>query len=265
MDEREVKYQIDRGYFGRDTPPDTFACQPYSKNSFLQVTNLRGKMDISNKAEEILCSIKSDLDLAQCIDPNLAIPKPFVGTGEIKIIVLGQDPTVKNEKSRGKITTVLNLNTNGSVCGYLSKVCTYLGISLVENVYATNLYKNFFTQPPTTIVDCDIFQKSLNYWLPLLLEEIAVFGDIPIITLGEPILKVLVHNHVPSKVNYYWGYRQGWQEQEVRTFRFIKSEDNRLCRTIFPFPHQPSIRKDFYRFYLEEFTQFVRALVFTGS
>ena len=73
------------------------------------------------------------------------------GHGGIQLVVLGQDPTVKNAEARGRITTVLNLDKPGSLRSYLQRVCAGLGARLDENVYATNVIKNFFTMPPTTV------------------------------------------------------------------------------------------------------------------
>ena len=106
---------------------------------------------------------------------------------------------------------MLNLNTNGSVRGYMTSVCNGLGLSLTENVYATNLFKNFFVQPPTQIRAIDIFSEFAPAWLPFLLDELSEFPDIPLITLGEPILAPLVGNGVSNQVRHYWGYVSNWQ------------------------------------------------------
>ena len=108
---------------------------------------------IEARANSILEQLKRDERLGQYVDRTLPIPKPYHGSGEIKLIVLGQDPTVKALRSRKTIRTVLNLDRKGSVRAYLAGVCNGLGLQLAENVYATNLYKNFFIHPPTQITD----------------------------------------------------------------------------------------------------------------
>ncbi|MCX6078805.1 MAG: hypothetical protein NTW32_04655 [Chloroflexi bacterium] len=128
-----------------------------------------------------------------------------MGSGSIKLIVLGQDPTVKNEASRKSIKTVLNLDKNGSARAYLSGVSQKLGIDLKQHVYATNLFKNFFVQPPTQIKQIDIFQTFLPAWLPYLKDELAQYPDIPVITLGEPVLQTILMPGLPDRLREYWG------------------------------------------------------------
>jgi len=179
------------------------------------------------------------------------------------MIVLGQDPTVKNAEDRQFIKTVLNLDKHGSLKAYLAGVCNGLGISIEENVYATNLYKNFFIQPPTQIAQIDIFQEFLGVWLPLLKEELAQFGDVPVLALGEPILGVLVNQDVASHVRQYWGYTPQWKSGHLLPLQCVKPQDNRLGRLMFPFPHQPSLRKQFYKATIGAYTSFVNATSFS--
>ena len=214
------------------------------------------------QAKNVLCQLQENPQLRQYVDFTLPIPQPYQGTQEIKLIVLGQDPTVKNAPSRKNIKTVLNLDRNGSVYAYLIQVCNELGIRLDENVYATNLYKNFFIHPPTQITEIDIFSTFIGYWLPLLQEELKPFADVPIITLGEPILAPLVSG-ASVKVRDYWGYTTHWKLSKSKPFGYIKPEQNFLNHLIFPFPHQPSLRKQFYKTYLSKYTAFARAIAFS--
>jgi len=91
----------------------------------------------------------------------------------------GQDPTVKNEKSRASITQVLNLNKLGNLYNYLSRICSGLHLDLEKNIYATNYLKNFFIVPPTQIKGISIFNEFAPYWLPMLREELAEFTHTP--------------------------------------------------------------------------------------
>ncbi len=218
--------------------------------------------EIMEKAESIFEALCQNESLSKYIDPQFRIPKPYLGKGFIKLIVLGQDPTVKNAASRQSIKTVLNLDKRGSVLVYLSGVCQKLGIVLNENVYATNLFKNFFIQPPTQIKDIDIFQAFLPNWLPLLHEELAQFPDIPVMTLGQPVMQTLIKLGVPVLVRDYWGYTPEWKQGKQEPFHFIKPTQNLLCRTIFPFPHQPSIRKEFYKHRMGDYITFMKAAAF---
>lgn len=195
------------------------------------------------------------------VDRSLPIPKPYRGTGPIQLIVLGQDPTVKNVEARKEIKIVLNLDKRRSIWSYLAGICNTLDLKLDTHIYATNLYKNFFTAPPTQIKEIDVFQAYAPIWLPILEEEIKQFPNVPIITLGEPLLAPLLKPGVIPKVRHYWGYRADWQSEGTSEFEYIRARDNLLERDLFPFPHQPSLRKSFYKAKLKDYTAFVRSIL----
>lgn len=218
---------------------------------------------IEARANSILEQLKQDEWLRQYVDGTLPIPKPYHGSGKIKLIVLGQDPTVKAERGRKTIRTVLNLDRKGSVRAYLAGVCNDLGLQLAENVYATNLYKNFFIHPPTQITEIDVFQEFFGFWLPLLKDELGPFPGVPVITLGEPVLAPLVGENVSTRVRDYWGYMPEWKEGKEKSFQYVRAADNQLNRIVFPFPHQPSLRKEFYKARLRDYVAFVKATDFT--
>jgi len=211
-----------------------------------------------NTANAILEELRNATDLRGYVDFDLPIPMNFVGSGSIRLIVLGQDPTIKNPKSKANITTVLNLDKSGQLRRYLEKVCKGLGLDLNQNVFATNLYKNFFTTQPTKIKDINPFQAFLPYWQGLLLEEINAYPDVPIISLGQPLLGALVKDGASPLVREYWGYSPGWKTEVLGPLRYLRSEDNILGRRVFPFPHQPSLAKQFYSKYLSSYTAFLK-------
>ena len=211
---------------------------------------------IQRSSEEIVKQLRGNPLLSRYVDFSLPIPGVFRGDGEIKLIFLGQDPTVKSEKARKDIQTVLNLDKNGQLLYYLQGICRGLGLALGKNIYATNLFKNFFIQPPTQIREMDIFKEFTPYWLSLLRDELAQFPKAPVITLGEPLLISIAKTAV--KVRDFWGYVPTWKSGETRTFHFLRPEDNLLDRMVFPFPHQPSLRKQFYRDRLERYVAFMK-------
>lgn len=108
-------------------------------------------MDIVEKALGVRDS------LVQCsvnpIDYSLGIVPPHIGSGDIKLIILGQDPTVRNAAQRAKIKRTLNLDKGkGALRVYVERICASLGLSL-DNVYATNIYKYFYALPPADTFD----------------------------------------------------------------------------------------------------------------
>jgi hypothetical protein len=219
------------------------------------------RLDIEEKSKKVLDRLLSNPRLSRFVNCNLSVPEVHQGTGEIKLIILGQDPTVKNARERAKITKVLNLNWSGALRIYLSKICTGLGIDLDKNVYATNYFKNFFIAPPTQIHEIDIFKEFSPTWLPLFLEEIAQFPRVPVLSLGEPLLGTIVKGEAVPCVRHYWGYTSNWRLGEIGMLHYLQPEENVLCRIIFPFPHQPSINKLFYRTHFERYAAFVKEII----
>jgi uracil-DNA glycosylase len=218
-------------------------------------------IEASAKAQTVLGQLLEHPRLGRYIDSSLEIPRGFRGSGEIRLIILGQDPTVKNERSRQTIRCVLNLDSRGNLWNYLSQVCRELGIELSRNVYATNLLKNFLVAPPTQIKEIDVFQEALPFWLPLLKEELAEFPSVPVLALGEPLLTLLVRDPGKARVRDYWGYTTGWKTRAQGPFSCLAPQENILGRTVFPFPHQPSIRKTFYRDRLLDYCAFTRQAI----
>jgi len=213
---------------------------------------------IQDRAEAIRQQVSADPALGRYVDRRLGIPRPFHGSGPIKLVILGQDPTVKRASERAKIGTVLNLDRRGNLRRYLARICAALGLELDRHVYATNYVKNFFVRPPTQIEDLDVLAAAARYWLPLLKDELARLGGVPVISLGQPLLRALVIGDASRLVRYYWGYTPRWRSGEFGELHHLTPQDNQLSRVVFPFPHQPSIRKGFYRERMGEYLAFVR-------
>lgn len=76
-------------------------------------------LDREKRHTEILTQMMQDRALSPHINPRLRIPTIHRGKGRIRLIVLGQDPTVKDEKSRHGINIVLNLKGHGALHNYL--------------------------------------------------------------------------------------------------------------------------------------------------
>lgn len=86
-------------------------------------------------------------------------------------------------------------------------------------------------------------------------KELAQYPNAKVITLGEPVLKSLVTNGF-VKVRDYWGYK-GKNQADVTRFTYCDADNNLLQRRFHPFPHQQSIRKEFYKNYIEKYIEFV--------
>ena len=172
--------------------------------------------ELAIKAGEVIDKLASS-EIGSYVDTSLTPPAPFRGSGKITLIILGQDPTVHDPEYKKKIKVVLLLNQDGGLKRYLGDIiCKGLGIDLDENIYATNLLKNFFTIPPDRMrkEDPEFFKKAADYWIPLLYKEIEEFENVPVLPLGEPVLYYLTKSSDRVLIKYCWGYegpaKYGW-------------------------------------------------------
>jgi hypothetical protein len=132
--------------------------------------------------------------------------------GDIRLVIIGQDPTVQREKSRAAIATTLNLDRRGSLRTFLEALCADLNLALDLNVYATNAAKGFFKRPPTSIQEVNVLLESAPIWVPILQMELDRFPDAAILSLGEPVLTVLARDRALAMKDF-WGYQRGWKTE----------------------------------------------------
>ena len=197
-------------------------------------------------------------EIASYIDQSLIPPDPFRGRGEIKLLVLGQDPTVHNPEHRKKLKVTLLLNQPGRLRRYMKDVCNGLDLDLDENVYATNLLKNFFTVPPDSLrkTKTGFFKKAADYWIPLLRDELEEFKNVPVLPLGEPVLNCLTKSPEEDLIRNYWGYEG--PDQYGPNFSYIEPTENILSRVIFPFPHLPGRVHKIYQQQFDNYLAFMK-------
>lgn len=211
---------------------------------------------IDEKHRQVHYLILSKPHLREYIDAEHAIPEVYFGGGEIKLIVIGQDPTIKNKCSRKNITTVLNLNKPGKSQRYIFGLCTDLGINPATELYATYLFKNFFDEPPKHIPE--VFNKFFGHWFPVLKEEVSLFPEVPVITLGDHVLEYLTNVNIDKRVLKYWGTADNLNTETDLSYKYISPEENLLGRIIFPFPLQSSSIKKFYNDKYRSYIDFVK-------
>ena len=210
-----------------------------------------------NQIDNIMKTIRDDKEIGEFIDNYKRLPKPYKGNKKIKLIILGQDPTIEKDRP---IDMVLELDKNSKFKNYIIDICDKLGIGFDE-IYATNLIKNFFTKMPKTLEkenkNKTIISKYVEYWLPVLEEEIKEYEDVPILTLGQPILKFLVNEDVKNELKFYWGYNS---ENSNRDFKIIEKKDNKLNRIIIPFPHVTTKNNSFYKDEFDNYCEFINRI-----
>lgn len=210
--------------------------------------------------------VKSLTKSLEVFNDNLVVADsfvpPFSGKDKIKLVVIGQDPTVRNPKSRKNITCTLNLNKpKSALYRYIDSICNGLGITM-ENVYATNLFKYFYSITPANTPE--VLKLHLQPNLELLKKELSSLclpTGCLVITLGEPVLKLLLNQDVSNnekRVRFYWGYDSKTKKSD-RNFRFVDESKNVLSHKFYPFCHQPSMRKQFYKDWIKEYAGFIKA------
>jgi uracil-DNA glycosylase len=208
-------------------------------------------INFGKEIENIFEQIK-DCSINPIMKTQGFVPPYYRNEKLVKLIIIGQDPTIKNAYRRKYITKTLNLDKKGALKSYVESICQGLGISL-DNVYATNLFKYFYHTPPAQTFD--VLEEHLQPNLELLKKELSVFPKCPIITLGEPVLKLLLN--YKAKVRHYWGYNTNTKISNG-VFKYVLANDNQLNRNIYPFCHLPSIRKKFYKTTLNQYLEFVK-------
>jgi len=195
--------------------------------------------------------LKEDIDFSYDFIPPYSNAENI---SDIKLVFIGQDPTVRRKESREQIKSTLNLDKENNLKFYLKEVCKNLQIDIEKEVYATNLYKCFFSFPPAD--DETILTRQFKYWADLLINELKVFEDPIIITLGEPVIKQLIHAE-NKKVKYYWDYIG--KTNSGGNFKFVESNENYLQKRIYPIAHQPTWnRNKFYKEYLKDYLEFIK-------
>ena len=213
---------------------------------------------VSKKAQKIYNTIQSDMILSSDLCPdNKHLPVVFSkakSPSDVKLIIIGQDPTVRKPESRKNINTVLMLNEEKHLYKYINTITDQLGISF-DSIYATNLYKCFFKIPPQD--DESILTRHFRCWIELLIEEITAFPDAAVITLGQPVIKQLIHTG-SKNVSYYWNYRGNSKSGEK--FLSIPASNNFLQRTFYPISHLPTYNRNlFYKTYFNKYCSYIKA------
>lgn len=212
------------------------------------------EIDIIQRAIHVRDSLCETKDFKENpINRSLPIPPPYKGSDNVKLIIVGQDPTIRREASRENVTKTLNLNKQDALAKYIKKeICGGLGIEHTE-IYATNLFKYFYTKPPkdTEYVLWAHLEPNLN----LLKDELAQYPKCPIITLGQPVFRLLSGNP-QALLNKLWGY-QSKDKPSSGEFQMMYIEQ--LGRSIFPLPHITSRQRvAFYKNTLKDYLSFVK-------
>lgn len=222
---------------------------------------------LSQLTEVALKQLVDDSFLSKYVDFDLHLPKAVKGKGIIRLIILGQDPTVGSLEQRRLIKSVLD-DPNGLLQRYLKRICFGLDLTLDQDVYVTNLIKNFFLEPPARYpkkVKDEIFRRATPIWWDALMAELEQFPDTPVISLGKPVLASVVKRGKPyDEVAFYWNHSRYRNPEQDGEFRYSDPEDNKTNRLLFPFPHITTGTADpFYKQQFPLYQDYTRQVVHT--
>lgn len=212
---------------------------------------------VEEKIRQAYSLILSKPHLREYVDIRHEIPKVFRGTGKIKLIVIGQDPTIINKASRKNITWVLGLDKSGKMQRYIHRICEGLGLDPLKELYATNLFKNFFEEPPDH--SSGILNKFFGPWFSVLKEEIAAYPGVPVVVLGDPVLNFIAGDGELKYVRNFWGYHEDWKKGANEPFKHLPPNENLLKANIYPFPRVSSIIKEFYFERFDNYISYIKS------
>ncbi len=124
---------------------------------------------------------------------SLKVKPYFKEGGKLRLMLIGQDPTISRKPERVKYVLMLD-QENGQLSRWLRGGVFAEDTFRSLTLYATNLVKCSFTKPPSTARRGSFnflhpyFQNCKDY----LTEEISEFRPTLVLTLGEPAHKLFV-------------------------------------------------------------------------
>lgn len=135
------------------------------------------------------------------IDDYIPFPKPYIGKGDIKAIVIGADPSTNNSL---RFDTVFDLN--GEDNRYFSGIKRNLqaiGLSL-DNIFVQNFCQNYFTK--TSYDQKANWRRASGVWYQFIRDELDERYDrsIPLLITSELIMKRYIDQDIIEKNTYYY-------------------------------------------------------------
>jgi uracil-DNA glycosylase len=229
----------------------------YGENKFTVDPLAEPPKGVSEQASGIRERLLRLPPVAFLVGADARIPEVVCGEGEIGLICIGQDPTAHKAKTREHLTQVFNWNRGVQIRNYIARLCEPLNMDVNMNVYATNLVKCFCIAPPSSYLrDTQIAAVMKREWLPLLRREVACFPVAKVVTLGEPVYRLLCASESPVPLRARWGHSR----PRVRhgEMSYVRDTESELGRAFFPFPHQQNASGEFYRTSFQDYLRVLR-------
>lgn len=151
------------------------------------------------KMNEVLKLLEQHLVIN--IDDYIPFPKPYIGKGDIKAIVIGADPSTNNSL---RFDTVFDLN--GEDNRYFSGIKRNLqaiGLTL-DNIFVQNFCQNYFTK--TSYDQKANWRRASGVWYQFIRDELDKRYDrsIPLLITSELIMKRYIDQDIIEKNTYYY-------------------------------------------------------------
>jgi len=127
--------------------------------------------------------------------PKYPFPEPYIGSGEIKAIILGADPTRMVNGNPQPFNVVFELdNERSPYWRGIGKNIGLLDDLTMDNVYVQNLCRNYFWKETSQNENWTTIAR--NYWISVLNEELdrRFPPTIPVLMTTEFILQACLLN-----------------------------------------------------------------------
>lgn len=125
-------------------------------------------------------------DCAKCAVKSLSLQvEPYIQFGDdFKLMLIGQDPTIRVKKERVKQVLMLN-EPNSQLRRWLSEIFGKENFEAMT-IYATNIVKCTFDKPPSSYRGKHFLRPYFENCKDYIVKEITHFKPTLVLTLGEP-------------------------------------------------------------------------------
>lgn len=144
----------------------------------------------------------------QYVDSCEDFPEAYRGSGNIKAVILGADPTSFKDGKIRRLKVVFDLNLSEKrdkrFFSSIERNLNLIGLSL-EEIYVQNLCRNYFTR--VTYDHKKNWLEAASFWIEELDKELVarnIDRNIPILVTSDIILKALVKDHTILKAKEYY-------------------------------------------------------------
>jgi hypothetical protein len=131
-----------------------------------------------------------------CHSEIIDLPKPSIGKGPLKAILLGADPTndgIRKKPGLIQLEFVFGIHTKYEKDFFSPQILNLKAINLTkENLFIQNVCRNYFKVQTS---GNKAWESVARIWLPFLKEDLDAFSSqIPVLVTADKIMKLLIPN-----------------------------------------------------------------------